>query len=92
MDDKGYTITPMAFLLIIPVIIFAVAFGDIVNEINQFSTITIGSDVTGALFLRSIHPLVMVQVMRDVMPPTKLLVKQLISKIFYQIVKPEFVT
>lgn len=47
MDDKGYTITPMAFLLIIPVIIFAVAFGDIVNEINQFSTITIGSDVTG---------------------------------------------
>ncbi|MDO5835703.1 MAG: hypothetical protein Q4P17_04275 [Methanobacterium sp.] len=47
MDDKGYTITPMAFLLLIPVIIFAVAFGDIVNEINQYSTITIGSDVTG---------------------------------------------
>ena len=47
MDEKGYTITPMAFLLLIPVIIFAVAFGDIVNEINQYSTITIGSDVTG---------------------------------------------
>jgi hypothetical protein len=47
MDEKGYTITPLAFLLLIPVIIFAVAFGDIVNEINQFSTVTIGSDVTG---------------------------------------------
>lgn len=47
MDEKGYTITPLAFLLLIPVIIFAVAFGDIVNEINQYSTITIGSDVTG---------------------------------------------
>lgn len=47
MDEKGYTITPIAFLLIIPVIIFAVAFGEIVSEINQFSTITIGSDVTG---------------------------------------------
>jgi hypothetical protein len=47
MDEKGYTITPAVFLLMIPVIIFAVAFGDIVNEINQFSTVTIGSDVTG---------------------------------------------
>lgn len=47
MDEKGYTITPLAFLLLIPVIIFAVAFGDIVNEINQYSTVTIGSDVTG---------------------------------------------
>lgn len=47
MDENGYTITPMAFLLLIPVIIFAVAFGNIVNEINQYSTITIGSDVTG---------------------------------------------
>ena len=46
MDEKGYTITPMVFLLLIPVIIFAVAFGDIVNEINQYSTLTIGSDVT----------------------------------------------
>lgn len=47
MDENGYTITPLVFLLLIPVIIFAVAFGDIVNEINQYSTITIGSDVTG---------------------------------------------
>ena len=47
MDEKGYTITPLAFLLLIPIVIFAVAFGDIVNEINQFSTVTIGSDVTG---------------------------------------------
>lgn len=47
MDEKGYTITPMAFLLLIPIVIFAVAFGDIVNEINQYSTVTIGSDVTG---------------------------------------------
>lgn len=47
MDEKGYTITPVALLLMIPVIILAVAFGDVVDEVNQFSTITIGSDVTG---------------------------------------------
>lgn len=46
MDEKGYTITPIVLLLFIPIIIFAVAFGDIVNEINQYSTVTIGSDVT----------------------------------------------
>ena len=46
MDEKGYTITPVALLLMIPVIILAVAFGDVVDEVNQFSTITIGSDVT----------------------------------------------
>ena len=47
MDEKGYTITPIALLLMVPVIILAVAFGDVVNEVNQFSTVTIGSDVTG---------------------------------------------
>lgn len=47
MDEKGYTITPIALLLMIPVIIFAVAFGDVINEVNQFSTVTVGSDVTG---------------------------------------------
>jgi hypothetical protein len=47
MDEKGYTITPIALLLMVPVIIFAVAFGDVINEVNQFSTVTVGSDVTG---------------------------------------------
>ncbi len=37
MDEKGYTITPVALLLMIPVIILAVAFGDVVDEVNQFS-------------------------------------------------------
>jgi len=46
MDEKGYTITPVSLLLMIPLIILAVAFGDVVDEVNQFSTITIGSDVT----------------------------------------------
>ncbi len=47
MDENGYTITPIALLLMVPVLILAVAFGDVVNEVNQFSTLTIGSDVTG---------------------------------------------
>lgn len=46
MDDKGYAFTPLAFLLMIPVIIVAVAFSGIVNEVNSLSSIAIGGDVT----------------------------------------------
>ncbi|WP_321421485.1 hypothetical protein [uncultured Methanobacterium sp.] len=46
MDDKGYTFTPLALLLMVPVIIFAVSYGDIVNEINSLSALAIGGDVT----------------------------------------------
>ncbi len=46
MDDKGYAFTPLAFLLFIPIIILAVSFGDITNELNGLSAIAIGGDVT----------------------------------------------
>jgi hypothetical protein len=46
MDDKGYAFTPLAFLLFIPIMIVALAMGNIVNELNTVSTIAIGGDVT----------------------------------------------
>lgn len=46
MDDKGYTFTPLVFLLIIPVVIIATSYSDIVNEVNAISQIAIGGDVT----------------------------------------------
>jgi hypothetical protein len=46
MDDKGYAFTPMALLLIIPVMIIAISYGNIVNELNMISQIAIGGDVT----------------------------------------------
>jgi hypothetical protein len=49
MDDKGYAFTPMAFLLLIPVIIIAVAFSGLVNEVNSLSLIAIGGDVTSTV-------------------------------------------
>lgn len=46
MDEKGYVFSPMSFLLIVPVIIIAVAYGNILNEINIVSDLTIGGDVS----------------------------------------------
>ncbi len=46
MEDKGYVFTPLTFLLFIPVIILAVSFSGIVNEVNMISSIVIGGDVT----------------------------------------------
>jgi len=46
MDDKGYAFTPFALLLMIPVIIIAVAYGNILNELNMISGLAIGGDVT----------------------------------------------
>jgi hypothetical protein len=46
MDSKGYVFTPLALLLMVPVIIFAVAYGDIVNDLNALSAVAIGGDVT----------------------------------------------
>jgi hypothetical protein len=46
MEDKGYVFTPLAFLLFIPVIILAVSFSGIVNEVNTLSAIVVGGDVT----------------------------------------------
>lgn len=46
MDDKGYAFTPMAFLLIIPVMVLAVSLGGVIDELNAISSIAIGGDVT----------------------------------------------
>jgi hypothetical protein len=46
MENKGYVFTPLAFLLFIPVIILAVSFSGIVNEVNALSAIVVGGDVT----------------------------------------------
>lgn len=46
MDNKGYTFTPLAVLLVIPIMILAASYGDIANEINNLSQIVIGGDVT----------------------------------------------
>jgi hypothetical protein len=46
MDEKGYTFTPLAFLLFIPVMIIAVSFNGIVHEANMIAAITMGGDVT----------------------------------------------
>ena len=49
MEDKGYVFTPLAFLLFIPVMILAVSFSGIVNEVNTLSEIVIGGDVTATV-------------------------------------------
>ena len=46
MDEKGYTFTPLAFLLIIPVVIIAISYSNISNEINMISQIAVGGDIT----------------------------------------------
>lgn len=46
MDDKGYAFTPLAFLLFIPIMIIAVSYGNIVEEINSVSTIGLGGDTS----------------------------------------------
>ena len=49
MDDKGYAFTPLALLLMIPVVILAISYNGIVNEVNLLSTIAIGGDVTATV-------------------------------------------
>jgi hypothetical protein len=49
MEDKGYIFTPLTFLLFIPVIIIAVSFSSIVNEVNTISSIAIGGEVTSEI-------------------------------------------
>lgn len=46
MDDKGYAFTPLTLLLIIPVIILAASYGEIVNEVSLISGMIIGGDTT----------------------------------------------
>ena len=49
MDDKGYAFTPMAFLLIIPVVVLAVSFNGVINELSIISAIAVGGDVTATI-------------------------------------------
>ena len=49
MEDKGYVFTPLTFLLFIPVIILAISFSGIVNEVNSISSIVIGGDITAGV-------------------------------------------
>ena len=49
MDDKGYAFTPLTLLLIVPVIILAVSFGNIINEVNNLAALAIGGDVTSSV-------------------------------------------
>ncbi len=46
MDERGYAFTPLAFLLFIPVIVIALSYGSIVNELNDLSALAIGGDIT----------------------------------------------
>ncbi|MBU4608495.1 MAG: hypothetical protein KUA33_05325, partial [Methanobacterium sp.] len=46
MDEKGYVFSPIAVLILIPVLVIAINFGEIVNESNTLASIAIGGDVT----------------------------------------------
>jgi hypothetical protein len=46
MDERGFSFTPMAFLIMIPILLIAISFSGIVNEINTISQLAIGGDVT----------------------------------------------
>lgn len=46
MDEKGYVFSPIAVLILIPVLVIAINFGEIVNESNNLASIAIGGDVT----------------------------------------------
>jgi len=46
MDDKGFAFTPLTFLLLVPVMILAISYNGIINEVNTISAIAVGGDVT----------------------------------------------
>jgi hypothetical protein len=49
MDNRGYVFTSLTLLLIIPVIILAVSYNSIINEVNDLSVLVIGGDVTSTI-------------------------------------------
>lgn len=51
MDEKGYVFTPTTLLLLIPIIIVAIAYSGILNELNMVSNVAIGGDVTATTAL-----------------------------------------
>lgn len=46
MDDKGYAFTPLSLLMIIPVVVIAIAYGNIINEASLIGSLITGGDVT----------------------------------------------
>lgn len=46
MDEKGFAFTPLTYLLIIPVLVIAISYGNIINEANLLGSLVIGGDVT----------------------------------------------
>jgi len=46
MDNKGYVFSPLTVLLLIPVLVIAINYAEIVNEANTIANIAIGGDVT----------------------------------------------
>ena len=46
MDNKGYVFSPLTILLLIPVLVIAINYAEIVNEANTIANIAIGGDVT----------------------------------------------
>ncbi len=49
MDDKGFAFTPLTFLLLVPVMILAVSYNGVINEVSAISAIAIGGDVTNSI-------------------------------------------
>ncbi len=46
MDEEGFAFTPLTYLLIIPVLVIAISYGNIINEANLIGGLIIGGDVT----------------------------------------------
>ncbi|MGC9516093.1 MAG: hypothetical protein ACP5C3_00170 [Methanomicrobiales archaeon] len=46
MDEKGYVISPLTFLILIPILVIALNYSGIINEANTLATIATGGDVT----------------------------------------------
>lgn len=51
MDEEGYMFTPTTLLLLIPIIVVAIAYSGIINELNIVSNLAIGGDVTSTTAL-----------------------------------------
>lgn len=51
MDEEGYVFTPATLLIFIPIIVIAIAYSGILNELNMVSNLAIGGDVTSTTAL-----------------------------------------
>ncbi|BDZ71186.1 hypothetical protein [Methanobacterium petrolearium] len=51
MDEQGYVFTPTTLLLLIPIVIVAMAYSGILNDLTMVSSMAIGGDVTSTTAL-----------------------------------------